>query len=293
MKTGNTVKAIVLLLLMQIALAAVCFAQQAANTKTTLKTSGYAPVNGIKVYYEVHGEGKPLVLLHGAYMTINLNWAQLIPELAKTRKVIALEMQGHGHTAYSDRTMSFPALATDVAGVMKFLKIDSADVVGYSFGGTIAYQLVIQNPELVKKLIIISSTYKTDGWQQEVRSAFDMMRPEFFDASPLQAEYVKVAPDTSNWHKFVGKMIEMTKKSFNLGDENIKKIKSPVLIICGDNDGIDKEVLVNTYKMLGGTVVADMAGVPKSQLAIIAGKGHVSLMMDTDAILSNINSFLK
>src|SRR5689334_15123692 len=133
--------------------------------------SGYAPVNGIKVYYEVYGEGQPLVLLHGAYMTINLNWAQLIPELAKTRKVIAMEMQGHGHTAYSDRTMSFPALATDVAGVMKFLKIDSADVVGYSFGGTIAYQLVIQNPELVKKLIIISSTYKTDGWQQEVRSA--------------------------------------------------------------------------------------------------------------------------
>ena len=293
MKTGSTIKTIVLLLLMHLALAAVCVAQQAAAGKSTLKSSGYAPVNGIKVYYEVHGEGSPLILLHGAYMTINLNWAQLIPELAKTRKVIALEMQGHGHTPYSDRAMNFPALATDVAGVMKFLKIDSADVVGYSFGGTIAYQFAIEHPELVKKLVIISSTYKSDGWQPEVRSAFDMMRPEFFDATPLHTEYVKVAPDTANWHKFVGKMIELTKISFNLGDENIKKIKSPVLIICGDNDGIDKAILMNTYKMLGGGVVADMAGVPKSQLAIIPGKGHVSLMMDTEAILSNLNSFLK
>lgn len=270
-----------------------CHAQQSANNKSILKSSGYAPVNGIKVYYEIYGEGKPLVLLHGAYMTINLNWAQLIPELAKTRKVIALEMQGHGHTAYSDRAMSIPAFASDVAGVMKHLKIDSADVAGYSLGGSIAYQLAIQNPELVKKLIIISSTYKSDGWQPEVRNVFQMVRPEFFDATPLHAEYVKVAPDTANWHTFVGKMIVLAKQSFDLGDENIKKIKSPVLIICGDNDGIDKTVLIDTYKMLGGAVVADMAGVPKSQLSIIPGQGHVTVMMQTAAILSNLNSFLK
>lgn len=293
MKSGKTVKAIAFLLLAHIGLTVVCYAQQAAKTGTTLKSSGYAPVNGIKVYYEVHGEGKPIVLLHGAYMTIGLNWAQIIPELAKTRKVIALEMQGHGHTAYSDRTLALSTLASDVAGVMKFLKIDSADIVGYSLGGTIAYQLVIQNPELVKKLIIISSTYKSEGWQKEVRSVFEMVRPEFFDATPLHAEYVKVAPDTANWHKFVGKMIEFAKSNFNLGDDNIKKIKSPVLLIMGDNDGVDKSVLIDTYKMLGGAVAADMAGVPKSQLAIIPGKGHVTLMMDTAAILSNINSFLK
>src|ERR1700742_2675821 len=88
--------------------------------------SGYAPVNGIKVYYEVYGEGKPLVLLHGAFYTIGMNWAQLIPELSKTRKVIAIEMQGHGHTPYSDRKLAFPTLASDVEGVMDYLKIDSA-----------------------------------------------------------------------------------------------------------------------------------------------------------------------
>src|SRR5215831_1973347 len=120
--------------------------------------SGYAPVNGIKVYYEVYGEGKPIVLLHGAFYTIEMNWGQLIPELSKTRKVIAIEMQGHGHTPFSDRELSITTLASDVKGVMDYLKIDSADVVGYSMGGSIAYQFAVQNPKRLRKLVIISST---------------------------------------------------------------------------------------------------------------------------------------
>uniref|UniRef100_UPI0035BBC0F6 alpha/beta fold hydrolase n=1 Tax=Mucilaginibacter sp. TaxID=1882438 RepID=UPI0035BBC0F6 len=117
--------------------------------------SGLAPVNGIKVYYEVYGSGKPIVLLHGAFMTIEGNWAKIIPHLAKTRKVIAIEMQGHGHTPYADRKMNLAALAIDVDGVMDYLKVDSADVAGYSMGGTIAYQLAIQRPKRIKKLVII------------------------------------------------------------------------------------------------------------------------------------------
>src|ERR1041385_7012429 len=107
--------------------------------------SGYAPVNGIKVYYEVYGEGKPIVLLHGAFYTIEMNWGQLIPELSKTRKVIAIEMQGHGHTPFSDRKLDIATLASDVEGVMNFLKVDSADVAGYSMGGSIAYQLAVKS----------------------------------------------------------------------------------------------------------------------------------------------------
>ena len=103
--------------------------------------SGYVPVNGIKVYYEVYGEGRPIVLLHGAFYTIEMNWGQLIPELSKTRKVIAIELQGHGHSPYSERKMDFPTLASDVEGVMDHLKVDSADVAGYSMGGSVAYQL--------------------------------------------------------------------------------------------------------------------------------------------------------
>src|SRR5580704_1630494 len=145
--------------------------------------SGYAPVNGIKVYYEVYGEGKPLVLLHGAFYTIQMNWAQLIPELSKTRKVIAIEMQGHGHTQFSDRKLDLATMASDVEGVMNYLKVDSADVAGYSMGGSIAYALTIQSPKRVKKLVIISSTYKSSGWRPEVTNAFKNFKPEFFNNS--------------------------------------------------------------------------------------------------------------
>src|SRR5664279_4285387 len=123
--------------------------------------SGYVPVNGIKVYYEVYGEGKPIVLLHGAFMTIEMNWGQIIPELSKTRKVIAIEMQGHGHTPFSDRELSITTLANDVEKVMDYLKIDSADVAGFSMGGSVAYQFAVQSPKRLRKLVIISSTYKT------------------------------------------------------------------------------------------------------------------------------------
>ena len=121
--------------------------------------SGYAPVNGIEVYYEVYGEGKPLVLLHGAFYTIEMNWGQLIPELSKTRKIVAIEFQGHGHSPYSDRKLDIVTLARDVEGVMNYLKIDSADVAGYSMGGSVAYQFAVLSPKRLSRLVIISSTY--------------------------------------------------------------------------------------------------------------------------------------
>ena len=278
---------------MQIALAAVCLAQQAANTKTTLKTSGYAPVNGIKVYYEVHGEGKPLVLLHGAYMTINLNWAQLIPELAKTRKVIALEMQGHGHSPFSERELSITNLASDVEGVMDYLKIDSADVAGFSMGGSVAYQFAVQSPKRLRKLVIISSTYKTSGWLPIVNSGLENFKPEFFDNTPIKTAYDAVAPDKTKWRKFLEQMFAFAKVPFNVGDSNIAKINAPVLIISGDNDGTDKIELIKTYQLLGGAVSADLQPMPKSQLAIVPSQGHVSLMMQTTTILTYLNNFLK
>src|SRR6516164_1848647 len=143
--------------------------------------SGYAPANGTKVYYEVYGEGKPIVLLHGAFYTIAMNWGQLIPELSKTRKVIAIEMQGHGHTPFSERKLSITTLANDVEKVMDYLKIDSADIAGYSMGGSVAYQFAVQSPKRLRKLVIISSTYKTKGWLPVISSAFKNFKPELFD----------------------------------------------------------------------------------------------------------------
>lgn len=255
--------------------------------------SGYAPVNGIKVYYEVYGEGRPLVLLHGAFYTIDMNWGQLIPELSKTRKVIAIEMQGHGHTPFSDRELSITNLASDVEGVMDYLKIDSADVAGFSMGGSVAYQFAVQSPKRLRKLVIISSTYKTSGWLPVVNGAFKDFKPEFFDNTPLKTAYDAVAPDKTKWRKFLEQMFAFAGEPFNVGDSNIAKITAPVLIISGDNDGLDKIELMKTYKLLGGGVSADLEPMPKSQLAIVPSQSHVGLMMQTTTILTYLNDFLK
>ena len=255
--------------------------------------SGYVPVNGIKVYYEVYGEGRPIVLLHGAFYTIGMNWGQLIPELSKTRKVIAIELQGHGHTPFSDRKLDFATLASDVEGVMNHLKVDSADVAGYSMGGSVAYQLAIQSPKRVTKLVIISSTYKSSGWLPQVTHAFKNMKAEFFTNSPMKSAYDAVAPDKTKWTKFLEQMFVFAGTPFNMGDTNIAKITSPVLLISGDNDGLDKIELIKTYQLLGGAVSADLGPMPKSHLAIVPSQGHVSLMMQTKTILGYLDGFLK
>jgi pimeloyl-ACP methyl ester carboxylesterase len=261
--------------------------------QTKPAASGYVPVNGIKVYYEVYGEGKPIVLLHGAFYTIQLNWAELIPELSKTRKVIAIEMQGHGHSPFSDRKMDFPTLASDVVGVMDYLKVDSADVAGYSMGGSVAYQLTIQSPKRVKKLVIISSTYKSSGWLPVVTNVFKNFKPEFFNNTPIQMAYDAVAPDKTKWTAFLNTMIAFAGTPFDMGDANIAKITSPVLIISGDNDGLDKIELMKTYQLLGGGVAADMGPMPASHLAIVPSQTHVGLMMQTKTLAGHLDDFLK
>ncbi|GAB3764669.1 alpha/beta fold hydrolase [Spirosoma pomorum] len=176
---------------------------QSSEQQSKPYDKGYAPVNGIDLYYEVHGQGSPIVLLHGAYMTIEMNWGQFIPELSKNRKVIAIELQGHGHTPLSDRNLSRATLARDVEGLLDHLNIERAGVVGYSFGGSVAYQFAIQSPGRISKLVIISSTYKSSGWLPEVTDRFKQTKPEFFTNTPLQAAYEAVAPDKSNWRAFV------------------------------------------------------------------------------------------
>ncbi|OMP77399.1 alpha/beta fold hydrolase [[Flexibacter] sp. ATCC 35208] len=290
MKNLFNARDLIKLLLISIIMAAAS-SSNAQQMKPT--DSGYAPANGIKVYYEVYGDGKPIVLLHGAYYTIEMNWGELIPELAKTRKVIAIELQGHGHTPFSDRKLSLATLASDVEKVMDYLKIDSADIAGYSFGGQVAYQFAIQSPKRLKKLVIISAVYKSEGWVTEITSVFKNMKPELFANSPLQAAYDAVAPDKTKWNKFLEQMIALAGEPFNLGDDNIAKITAPVLIISGDNDGMDKIELAKTYKLLGGGVAADLQPMPKSQLAIIPNQSHVSLMTQTKTIFGYLDSFLQ
>jgi pimeloyl-ACP methyl ester carboxylesterase len=254
--------------------------------------SGYAPVNGINIYYEIYGEGKPVILLHGAYLTIELNWGELIPELSKKRKVIAIELQGHGRTPFSDRTLSRASLAKDVEGVMDYLGIDKADVVGYSFGGSVAYQFAIQSPERLNKMVIISSTYKSDGWMSEINNAFKSRKPEQFSNTPMKAAYDAVAPDKTKWTRFLEQMFALGGEPYNMGEDNIAKITAPVLLIAGDNDGLDKIELIKTYQLLGGAVCADFGTMPRSQLAIVPSQGHRSLMMETQTMLRYLDGFL-
>ena len=175
---------------------------------------------------------------------------------------------------------------------MDYLKIDSADVAGFSLGGSVAYQFAVQSPKRLRKLVIISSTYKSSGWLPAVNSGLKNLKPELFDNTPLKAAYDAVAPDKTKWRKFLEQMFAFAGEPFNVGDSNISKIAAPVLIISGDNDGLDKIELMKTYQLLGGGVSADLQPMPASQLAIVPSQGHVSLMMQTATILSYLDGFL-
>lgn len=254
--------------------------------------TGYAQVNGVKMYYEVHGAGKPLVLLHGAFNTINMAFAELIPALSKTRQVIALELQGHGRTADIDRPFSFESMADDVAALLKHLKIDSADILGYSMGGGVAQQVAIRHPEVVRRLIIASSVYKYEGWSPETRAILPMLTPEMFESTPIKQEYDKLAPDPKHWKEFITKMKKFVTTGYDFGAEKIKAIKSPTLIITGDGDGVLPEHAVEMYRLRGGSYMVDFGPIHAAQLAILPGTSHISVMMQTGWVTSMLVPFL-
>jgi pimeloyl-ACP methyl ester carboxylesterase len=254
--------------------------------------TGYAQVNGIKMYYEVHGAGKPIVLLHGAFNTINTAFAQLIPELSKTRQVIALELQGHGRTQDIDRPFSFESMADDVTALLKFLKIDSADIFGYSMGGGVAQQIAIRHPEVVRRLIITSSVYKYEGWSPETRAILPMLTAEMFERTPIKQEYDKLAPDPKHWKEFINKMKKFVTTTYDFGVDKIKAIRSPTLIIIGDGDGVLPEHAVDMYRLRGGSYMVDFGPIHAAQLAILPGSSHISVMMQTNWLVSMVVPFL-
>ena len=254
--------------------------------------TGYAQVNGIKMYYEVHGAGKPLVLLHGAFNTINTAFGQIIPALSKTRQVIAVELQGHGRTQDIDRPFSFETMADDVAALLKFLKTDSADIFGYSMGGGVGQETAIGHPEVVRRLIITSSVYKYEGWSPETRAILPMLTPEMFEPTPIKQEYDKLAPDPKHWKEFINKMKKFVTTTYDFGADKIKAIRSPTLIITGDGDGVLPEHAVEMYRLRGGSYMVDFGPMHTAQLAILPGSSHISVMMQTDWLVSMVVPFL-
>ncbi|RYZ48931.1 MAG: alpha/beta hydrolase [Sphingobacteriales bacterium] len=253
--------------------------------------TGYANVNGLKLYYEVYGEGKPLILLHGSFMTIPLNWSAMIPLLARDRKVIVAEMQGHGRTRDTDRPMSYEAMADDVSGLLKHLHIDSADVLGYSMGGGIAFQTAIRHPEQVRRLIILSGVYAYNGWSPAVEASLKGLTGDMLKGSPLQTQYDSFGNDPARFNDFVKKVISIDLEPYDW-TKDVMEIKVPIFMAMGDVDGIRYEHALALFETRGGGTMGDMDGMPQSRLAILPGTSHVGMMHRNNILVPMITDFL-
>lgn len=247
--------------------------------------TGYAPVNGLRIYFEIHGPEKsehpPLVLLHGGGDTINTNFRRILPELARHRRIIAFEQQGYGHTAdIADRPFSFEQSADDTTALLDYLKIKKADLFGFSNGGTIALQVAIRQPAVVRKLVLASTLAKRDGaypwlWDLIANSKLENMPQE------LQEEYLRIAPHPENLRMFHDKAAQRMRAFKDIPTDSIKKITAPTLVIVGDADVIRPEHAVELFRML-----------PGAQLAVLPGTDHMQVTSRTDWLAPMIAEFL-
>jgi len=255
-------------------------------------TTGYATVNGVKMYYEVHGSGEPVVLLHGAFMSITNNWSGWIGELAKTRKVIAVEMQGHGRTGDIDRDITSKNLADDVAALLDHLKIPRADLIGYSMGGGVAMQCAIRHPDKVRKAVVISSMLRRDGAVKEGVDALANLSADVFKGSPLEDDYKKLSPTPDDFPKFVKRMIASSSKGDGIGADQLKASKAPMFFIHGDADGVRLEHVAEMFRLKGGGIHGDIKPLTASRLAVLPATTHVTLMQRMTVIVPMVNDFL-
>lgn len=255
--------------------------------------TGYAPVNGLKMYYEIHGNGEPLVLLHGAFMSISGDWADWVNELAKTRKVIAVEMQGHGRTGDIDRDITYENLADDVAALLDILKIPKADVMGYSLGGGTALQFAIRHPEKARRVVVLSAPFRRDGWVKESLAVWPTFSWELFKGTPMEAEYKRLSPTPDKFPEFVNHIKEMALRPYDFGADKLKATKAPMFFINGDADGVRLDHIAEMYRLKGGEVFGDLRPRAESRLAIIPDTTHVTLMNRTSIIVPMVIDFLE
>jgi pimeloyl-ACP methyl ester carboxylesterase len=272
-----------LVVLAVLSLAAVGVASAAPGGKGSL--TGYAPVNGLKMYYEIHGRGGgpnlPLVLLHGGGSTIGTSFGNVLAAFAKTRQVIAFEQQGHGHTAdIADRPFTFEQSADDTAALLRYLKIEKADLFGYSNGGSIAMQVAIRHPERVRKLVVLSAMYTRAGmpdafWESMRHASLEGMPKELKDA------YLAVAPRPEDLQSFHDKCARRMVEFQDWPASSLQGITAPTLVMTGDADIIRPEHAVEMYRLL-----------PHAQLAILPGTDHMAIVKRTAWEVSMVEAFL-
>lgn len=237
----------------------------------------YASVNGVTMYYEVHGAGKPLVVLHGAF-----GWANVFPALAANRRVIAVELQGHGHTPNNDRPMTFENMADDVAELLKQLGIERADLFGYSMGGTVALAVAIRHPDVVGKVVLTGSHYGKGAEAFERETIIQMgSLPADFAPPILKDHYDEVAPDPKQWPALVANVKKLQREFEGFSREQMQSIKAAVLITQGDHDGVRPEHAVAMFRLI-----------PHSQLAILPNADHFLIFQHPERLLPTVVSFL-
>lgn len=256
----------------------------------------YASVNGIDLYYEVYGSGQPLVMLHGGLGGIFM-FGSLVQSLAETRQVIGVELQGHGHTADIDRPIRFESMADDIAALIRHLGYESADVLGYSLGGATALQVAIRHPEVVRKLVVISSSAARNWWYPEVLAGMAAMNEEvaaMMVGSPIHQIYTNVAPRPEDFPRLVGKMGDLLRTEYDW-TADVAELKMPVLVVFADADSIPPVRAAEMYGLVGGgkrDAGWDGSGRPVSQLAIVPGTTHYDVLSRVDILQPTIQSFL-
>src|SRR5213080_3364457 len=244
-------------------------------------TGKYADVNGIKLYYEIHGTGHPLVLLHGGLGATPM-FGPNLPALAKGRQVIAADLQGHGRTADIDRPISPELMAEDIAALIKYLKLDRPDVMGYSLGGGVAFFVALRHPELVGKLVLVSTPIRRNAFYPDILGQQGQVTAEAAEAmkqTPMYQLYASIAPRPEDWPRVLAKIGEGMAKDFDFSKE-VAKIEATTLVVAGDADIFPPAHAVEVFGLLGGGKRDpgwDGSGRPKSQLAILPGMTHYTL----------------
>ena len=254
--------------------------------------AGRVKVNGMQLYYEVSGAGEPLVVLHGAYMNIP-SMGAIIPTLAKTHKVYAIELQGHGRTTDINRPITYQNLADDVAAFMDAVGLKKADVFGYSMGSIAGLQLAIRHPQKVNRLVAASVAYNLEGWQPELKALIPQMNVEMMLGTPFAAEYRKLAPNPNGFPALAAKLIALEKEPMAWETE-VRAVKTPVLIITSDADGATLEHSVAMLRLLGGGIMGDMGKpLPAARLAVLPATSHTAVITQPVLLHAFIEPFLK
>lgn len=255
--------------------------------------TGYAPVNGLQMYYEIHGSGgTPLLLLHGGLFNIDLQFGELLPVLAQTRQVIATDFQAHGRTGDIDRPLTSAHLASDVIGLLQHLSVPQVDVFGFSVGGGVGLHLAIKHPDLVRKLIVSSVSFHPDGDRPENKQAVGEMTVDMIAGTPMEQHYLVKSPNPDKLQDLPDKLGTFDEGFTGWSDAEIKGITAPTLITVGDCDAVTLEHAVRFLQLRGGDVNGDFVGVPASKLAVFPGTTHFYGLSRTALVLDVVTTFL-